>query len=347
MLAKIAPTSADFHTLARYLLEGKPGTQPDPKRVAWTISQNLPTDDPLLAATYMTATAEQSQRVQKAVYHLMIAWHQRERPSPEAMHTIALRTLELAGLAEHQALIMGHGDKPHEHLHIMLNRVHPETGRAWSTAHDYQRFDAIMRQLADDHGFRHTPAHAFNAELTDALPSKPNSKAHYAAKRGAPTQRLKWSKAASRAFGAYVSEELTPASTLEDIAFSLAGRGLELERKGRGLVAGNAQSYATFSSLGLSLSAFSKRRLHNVFAVDAVDIARALLTLGLASRGNLKSAIADADHRRQERIRALPLPKQLSSDLRHALSATTSLAPSDKHLAKKSPAKSASREMSK
>lgn len=86
---------------------------PHPDRVAWTVVENLPTDDPLLAAHYMTATAEQSKRCRNACYHTIIAWAKEETPSPEVMQDVARKTLELAGLGEHQALIMGHGDKAH------------------------------------------------------------------------------------------------------------------------------------------------------------------------------------------------------------------------------------------
>jgi hypothetical protein len=57
---------------------------------------------------------------------------------------------------------MGHGDKAHPHLHMMINRVHPETGRAWSDAHSERRFDAIMRELSEAYGFRAVPTHSFN-----------------------------------------------------------------------------------------------------------------------------------------------------------------------------------------
>lgn len=166
MLAKVAPLSNDFHALARYLVRGKSG-DPDPRRVAWIKTQNLPTEDPALAATYMAATAQTSRRTKNAAYHLMIAWEERESPSPELMQTVARRSLELAGLDEHQALIMGHGDKPHRHLHILLNRVHPQTGRAWKTAHDFAQWDRIMKHLAADHGCEYVPAHAFNPHLTE------------------------------------------------------------------------------------------------------------------------------------------------------------------------------------
>ena len=310
MLAKVAPPSNDFHALARYLVRGRSGTEPDPKRVAWIRTQNLPTDDPDLAAKYMAATAELSPRTRKAAYHLMIAWHAREHPSPDLMQAIATETLKRAGLDEHQALIMGHGDKPHPHLHILLNRVHPDTGRAWKTAHDYERFDRIMRDLAQTNGCEYVPAHSFNPELTEDLPKQPNSAATYAAKRGALTERPQWSRNMARALGKKISEDLSCASTFEDLTTLLQDNGLSVEAKGRGHVVGDGQGYAKLSSLGLTHSAYGLTRVRlpsaphprrPVLAVDEVDVARAFYALGILSQTELREAINGAQRERQQR----------------------------------------------
>lgn len=315
MLAKVAPPSNNFHALARYLVRGKSG-EPDLKRVAWLFTHNLPTDDPLLAAKYMEATAQLSARTRKAAYHLMIAWHADERPTPGAMQNVARQTLQMAGLAEHQALIMGHGDKPHPHLHILLNRIHPDTGRAWKTTHDFARFDRIMRDLAEAHGFAFVPAHAYNPEQTAEQPKQPNSPAAYAAKRGAPTHRLQHSRRSAADLGKLLSEGLTRDSTTDDVFDLLHEQGLELEAKGAGHVIGNADGYVKLSSVPLDGNAHGLNLLrqaaaalvasprHNrrpVFTVDGVDITRAFMTLGLSTKDDLAAAIDDRKRERSAR----------------------------------------------
>ena len=57
-----------FGGLARYLESGKTGNHPE--RVEWIEARNLPTSDPRTASLLMRATAAQSDRVQKPVYHL-------------------------------------------------------------------------------------------------------------------------------------------------------------------------------------------------------------------------------------------------------------------------------------
>jgi hypothetical protein len=58
---------------------------------------------------------------------------------------------------------------------MLINRVHPTTGKAWDSKHDFALFDRIMRQLSDEYGFEYVPAHRFNPDLTDERPSKPTS----------------------------------------------------------------------------------------------------------------------------------------------------------------------------
>lgn len=336
MLAAVMPPHNDFHALARYLILGKSG-QGSPDRVAWTFAHNLPTDDPTLAATYMQATAEKSRRCKNAAYHTIISWHEAERPTPEVMQEIARKTLTLAGLADHQALVMGHGDRPQQHLHMMINRVHPDTGRAWSTSHDFKRMDAIMRHLSDDYGFQYVPAHTFNPDLTADLPKKPNKRATYAAKRGASTGRLQWSRTNARRLADRLSERLDQASTFDDITAALADNGLTVEKKGKGYVAGNRSSYVKLSALGLSPAskrtgkvfaarprAPAKRKAptRSIFAIDAIDIARAL-----GSRADVRDAINHAKAIRAARITRLPLMAQLLADLRDHLKAFTAHTP--------------------
>ena len=334
MLAQLEKPTNDFLALARYLIHGDARPTP-PERVAWIATQNLATQDPELAAKIMAATAALSKRCTHACLHTIIAWHPDEQPTPEAMQEIAFKTLSLAGLAGHQALAMGHGDKAHPHLHLMINRVHPETGRAWSDSHSHRRFDAIMRELSEEYGFRYVPAHSFNADLTDDLPKKPNSGATYAARRGAGTNRNQWSRRQARLFSGRISERLDAASTWDDLTQLFAGEGLALEVKGKGYVVGNATSYVKLSSLRLQRTAkgFQKRRqpAQRVTSsrpiVDAVDIARGLALFGLADAAAVQSAVQDAQGQRLASLARKPLIDQLLADLWKTFAAWTAHTP--------------------
>jgi hypothetical protein len=334
MLMSIAAPFDDFAGLSRYLINGKAGTTPHPNRVAWRKAHNLPTDDPELAAKFMEATAALSPRTQKPTYHAMIAWPPEEQPSPDIMQAIALQTLELAGLAEHEALIVGHGDTEHPHLHMMINRVNPETGKAWQTSHDWRKFDRIMRQLSETYGFQPTPAHAFNPDATEDWPKQSTRRAHHAGRRGANTKRPQWSRTSARELGERISDRIDQATSWEELDAVIAEQGYGLEAKGQGLVVGDQASYAKFSSLGLTVSAkdcerqfgetFTTYRARtpppSLFSVSGIDILKGLAAMGLADKKDVAKAVKETARARAERMEG---QESLSTQIARAVKEAT------------------------
>jgi len=100
-----------FQDLAAYLVRGQSGMEDE--RVAWTAARNLPTDDPELAVTFMRATAAQNFSVERPVYHIALSFAPDDPVDRAIMERVADRLLERLGLAEHQAVLVAHRDRPH------------------------------------------------------------------------------------------------------------------------------------------------------------------------------------------------------------------------------------------
>src|SRR3989440_1431286 len=112
-------------------------------RVAWVETVNLPTGDPERAWRIMAHTAlaqaelkaaagtkATGRKLKNPVFAYSIAWHPGERPTKAGMIEAARSSLEAQGLEEHQAIILSHDDEPQAHVHIIVNRVHPATGKS-------------------------------------------------------------------------------------------------------------------------------------------------------------------------------------------------------------------------
>ena len=112
-------------------------------RVAWVETVNLPTGDPERAWRIMAHTAlaqaelkaaagtkATGRKLKNPVFAYSLAWHPGERPTKAEMIEAARASLEAQGLEEHQAIILCHDDEPQAHVHIIVNRVHPATGKA-------------------------------------------------------------------------------------------------------------------------------------------------------------------------------------------------------------------------
>lgn len=143
MIAKVI-RGRGFGGLARYLAAGRTGQEAG--RVAWAEARNLPSAHPRDAALFMRATAAEAPQVQRPVYHLSLAWDPNDRVNRTQIVAVAERVLRELGLDEHQALFVAHRDTAHPHVHLMVNRVHPETGRAWAGRHDYRALEEILRR---------------------------------------------------------------------------------------------------------------------------------------------------------------------------------------------------------
>jgi hypothetical protein len=151
----VSSSGKSFRALAAYLATGRSGEEHE--RVAWSAGRNLPTDDPELAATFMRATAAQSDRVEKPVYHIALSFDPSDPVDRAAMEQVANHLLERLGLAEHQAVIVAHRDREHPHLHLLVNRVHPETGLAWERWKDQPLIQQVLREEEQALGLREVP----------------------------------------------------------------------------------------------------------------------------------------------------------------------------------------------
>lgn len=115
--------------------------------------RNLTSEDWRNAALEMRLTSELSQKVKKPYYHLVLSWHEQERPSDEQMLAAMTQMLEALGLEEHQAVIGTHLDREHRHVHAVVNTVHPTSGKAWSKSNDQQKAELACRQIELDQGW--------------------------------------------------------------------------------------------------------------------------------------------------------------------------------------------------
>ncbi len=126
----VATGTRSFGELANYLANGRSGSEGG--RVGWSASRNLPTNEPELAGKIMRATASQNVRVERPAYHLVLSFHPEDTVDRLTMERVADRTVAALGLSGHQVLIVCHRDRPHSHVHLLINRVHPESALAWN-----------------------------------------------------------------------------------------------------------------------------------------------------------------------------------------------------------------------
>lgn len=164
MIVKVSRSGKSFRGLVIYITHDPDGAQ-TAHRVAWTHTLNLANDDVMAAAdemnrTFLNAAALKrsagiragGRPVVKPVRHISFSWHPSEQPSQEHMIEAVKDCLRHLGCQDHQAVLAGHIDKEHRHVHVALNSIHPETGRSMSDAYSWRRVQNWALQYERDRG---------------------------------------------------------------------------------------------------------------------------------------------------------------------------------------------------
>src|SRR5690606_37151257 len=113
------------------------------ERVAFTHTENVPTDDPDKALKWMAWTAIHADELKREagvrdngracarpVFTMSLAWHPEQEPKKWEMIGAGRQALMRLGLQDHETVMVAHADREHPHLHLIVNLIHPETGRA-------------------------------------------------------------------------------------------------------------------------------------------------------------------------------------------------------------------------
>jgi hypothetical protein len=164
MIVKIMPNGKSFSGLANYLSHD-PDHAKTAERVAWTHTRNLTNDHVPAAVNEMVWTARDAEllkqeagvraggrSIEKPVKDFSLNWSPQEHPSREHMIETTEEFLRHQGWSDHQAIFFSHTDKPHSHVHVMLNMVHPETGLRLNDSFDERRAQEWALQYEREHG---------------------------------------------------------------------------------------------------------------------------------------------------------------------------------------------------
>ncbi|MCI0536993.1 MAG: relaxase/mobilization nuclease domain-containing protein [Verrucomicrobiales bacterium] len=158
MVPKVAGKGRSFVGAGLYYLHDKKASTSE--RVAFIHTENLPTRDPDKAIKCMAWSAMRQQelkaraggsakgrKLEQPVYCYSLSWSPGEEPSHAEMLGAAMDTVKALGLDGHEALFVVHNDEPHPHIHVIVNRVHPETGIAAKLSKDHLKLSAWAEEF--------------------------------------------------------------------------------------------------------------------------------------------------------------------------------------------------------
>ncbi len=154
-------------------------------RVEWTSMRNLATDRTDVATAIMISTARDANRLKQQagvkatgrkaktpVKTFALSWHPDEAASLDRaeMERAANQALKTIGMEKHQAIIVCHNDTRHPHVHVVVNRVNPESGKlAKCGPNENRALDRWAYEYERDRGNIVSPNRAAKHERQDRL----------------------------------------------------------------------------------------------------------------------------------------------------------------------------------
>ena len=134
-------------------------------RVAWVATAGgAPAVDPKLVIRMMqSATADApinkqlsghgpaGRKLRAAYGHYLVSFESGLEPSREEMQQAAGKLLDALGATDHLVVLVAHNDTENPHIHVLVGRVHPDTGIALNLNKDKQRLGAASEEWEREH----------------------------------------------------------------------------------------------------------------------------------------------------------------------------------------------------
>lgn len=212
----------------------------------------------------MVALAFEAVRSQYPVNHYILSWREGEHPTPEQVEEAVTIFLAELGLDGHQVIYGLHGDTDNIHLHIAVNRVHPETSKVVKVNRGFD-LEAALRAVAKiEHaqGWQREKNSLYEVlDDGEVARTRTTEKRQWVSRRGRDMENRTGEKSAQRIAiedGAAIIER---AQTWEQLHRELAAVGMRYEKTGSGAVVfvGDVAVKASSVSRNASLSKLQKR----------------------------------------------------------------------------------------
>ena len=125
------------------------------EKVLWARLTHCEAEIPVLAIAEIEATQAQNTRSKvDKTYHLVISFPEGERPNRTQLEDIEDAICAALGFAEHQRISAVHQDTDNLHLHLAINKVHPQTLNIQEPYRDFYTLSETCRKLEQKHGLQ-------------------------------------------------------------------------------------------------------------------------------------------------------------------------------------------------
>ncbi len=243
---------ARINDLVAYVTD--PGGRADPdgrEKCVYSGSIGFVATDPAGRRAEMAALALAAPQSADPINHYVLSMCEGEHPSPEQVDEMVRIVLDELGLRDHQAVWALHRDTDHDHVHLVVSRVHPESERVVRAGGGWDR-RALLQAVAKierAQGWQQIATPAARREAAEAARRSKTSReeqrreraqarprANDRARDGAHRHGERSASGIARERAGHLFNPRRGARTWAELHAELAKLGMKYEKKGSGAI---------------------------------------------------------------------------------------------------------------
>ena len=211
----------------------------------------------------MIALAEESIQSKMPVTHWVLSWKDGEQPTPEKVDFAVQYFLQLMEWKEHQAFYAVHKNTSNLHVHIVVNRVHPETQKVHrpNRGFDIDRAHLVIAKLERIQGWASEENSTYEPFLSGNFLTLSKRDYPKLCPQAADLENATGEKSAQRFAREHGLAIIKEATSWRELHTGLAEVGLRFEKKGSGALVwvGNVAVKASSVDRSFSMPKLVKR----------------------------------------------------------------------------------------
>lgn len=248
-----------------------PETENRSAKCIYSGARGFLTDRPESLKAEMLALSEEALRSKDTINHYVLSWQEDEHPGPEQVEEAVSLFMRELGLEEHQVVYALHADTENIHLHLVINRVHPDSFKVIKPNGGFD-IEAVHRAIAVieyRQGWRREQNGRYDGEQVladkemgkEVRPTRRPDRPRQPGQRKVDMERRTGEKSAERIAIEDGAPVIRRASSWQELHWQLAEIGMRYEKTGSGatLFVGDVGVRASNADRNASLSRLQKR----------------------------------------------------------------------------------------
>lgn len=215
-----------------------PETEQAAEKCIYSGARGFLSDTPAGQTAEMIAVASEAVKSKDPISHYVLSWKEGETPTPKQIEQAVDVFLAEFQMTGHQVIYGLHVDTDNHHLHIAVNRVHPETLKvaAPNKGFDIELVHRAVARIEHAQGWEREARGRYKVNAAGEIVRAPDAATRQPSARAADKETATGEKSVQRHGIEKASSIISKAATWAALHAGLAAIGMRYERTGSGAV---------------------------------------------------------------------------------------------------------------